>query len=74
MILKILIKKKKTLISAQLGNGRGISNACLSVKDHKKVRGLRDGFGVEDRGWNAGECGVVMLLNLWKVNGTVSPL
>lgn len=35
------------------------------------VRGFGDGFGIKDGGWNAGECGVVMLLNLWKVNGTV---
>ena len=48
MILKFLIKKKMTLISAQLGNGRGISNACLSGKDHKN--GLRIWGWIWDRG------------------------
>lgn len=38
------------------------------------VQGFGDGFGVEDGGWIARECGVLMLLNLWKVNGTASPL
>ena len=40
-----------TLISAQLGNGRGISNACLSGKDHKnglRIWGIDSGSRTED--------------------------